>query len=185
MGKREDILTSTLDLITEEGLQSVTFAKIFKRANVGSGTVYNYFKNKEELVNALYKDIAIHMSNFVIEDYDSTETLYEKFKFLLNRIADFAIHYPKELQFLENYSHSPYISENLKNTTDPAMNDFFSIILEGQKQGIIREMNLMMCCQIATGLIISVIKGHLNNKYPLGEAEIKQTIEACWRAIKI
>ena len=46
MGKRDDILTATLDLISEEGLQSTTFSKIFKRANVGSGTVYNYFKNK-------------------------------------------------------------------------------------------------------------------------------------------
>jgi TetR/AcrR family transcriptional regulator, repressor of fatR-cypB operon len=65
------------------------------------------------------------------------------------------------------------------------MNEFFSIILEGQKQGIIREMNLMMCCQIAPGLIISVIKGHLHNNYPLSEVEINQAIEACWRAIKI
>ena len=185
MGKRDDILMSTLDLITEEGLQSVTFAKIFKRANVGSGTVYNYFKNKEELVNELYKAIAIHMSSFMIENYDPTETLYERFKFLLNRIADFAIHYPKELQFIENHYNSPCISEELKNTTAPAMDEFFSIILEGQKQGIIREMNLMMCCQIAPGLIISVVKGHLHNKYPLSEVEIKQAIEACWRAIKI
>lgn len=185
MGKREDILTATLDLITEEGLQSVTFAKIFKRANVGSGTVYNYFKNKEELVNELYKDILIHMSEFTLENYDPTVTLYERFKLYLNRIADFAINYPKELQFLENYSHSPYISEEFRSMTDSAMNGFFSIILEGQKQGIVREMNLMMCCQIATGLIIAVIKGHLNNKYPLSEVEIKQTIESCWKAIKV
>ena len=78
MGKNEDILVATLDLITEEGLQSVTFAKIFKRANVGSGTFYNYFNNKEELVNNLFEKIIIHLSKFVIEDYDSKNDLIWK-----------------------------------------------------------------------------------------------------------
>ena len=185
MGKREDILMATLDLIIEEGLQSVTFAKIFKRANVGSGTVYNYFENKEELVNELFKQISMHMSEFIIENYDPTVTLYERFKFYLHRMADFAINYPTELQFIENYCHSPYISEELRSNAFPSLNEFFSIISEGQKQGIIREMNLMICCQIVSGLIISVIKGFLNNKYPLSEVEIQQTIEACWKAIKV
>ncbi len=185
IGKREDILTAALDLINEEGLQSVTFSKIFKRANVGSGTVYNYFKNKEELVNELFKQISMHMSNFIIENYDPTVTLYERFKFFLQKMADFAINYPIELQFLENYSHSPYISQELRNAAFPTMNEFYSIIVEGQKQGIIREMNLMMCCQIVNGLIISVIKGFLNNKYPLSKVELQQTIEACWKAIKV
>lgn len=185
MGKREDILNATLDLITEEGLQSVTFAKIFKQANVGSGTLYNYFKNKEELVNELFKETTMHMSKFVITNYNPTLTLYERFKCFLQNMADFALTYPKELWFIENYYHSPYISEELRKADMSSMKEFYSIILEGQKQGIIREMNLMMCCQIVTSLITSVIKGFLNNKYPLTRVEIQQTIEMCWKAIKI
>ncbi len=185
MGKREDILLATLELITKEGLQSVTFAKIFKQANVGSGTLYNYFKNKEEIVNELYKEISLHMSKFCIDDYDRTVSLYERFKFFLNKIADFSINYPKELWFLENYSHSPYISEELRELEDPTMKEFFLIILEGQKQGLIREMDLRLCCSIASGVITSVIKGYLNGKYKLTEVEIQQAIEACWKAIKI
>ncbi|MDG0812818.1 TetR/AcrR family transcriptional regulator [Cohnella rhizosphaerae] len=61
MGKRQDIMDATLDLIHEEGLQSVTFSKIFKKADVGSGTIYNYFSNKEELVNAVYKEARMLM----------------------------------------------------------------------------------------------------------------------------
>lgn len=63
MSKKQDIMAATLDLIHEEGLQSVTFSKIFKKANVGSGTVYNYFANKEELVNAVYKEARTHMGS--------------------------------------------------------------------------------------------------------------------------
>ncbi|OPX44124.1 HTH-type transcriptional repressor Bm3R1 [Ruminiclostridium hungatei] len=185
MGKREDILTATLELITEEGLQSVTFAKIFKRANVGSGTLYNYFQNKEELVNALYKEIIRHMSDFCIQNYDPAAPLYERFKFFLKKIADFSIAYPKEHWLVDNFSHSPYISEELRNIEDPTMKEFFAVILEGQKQGLIREMDIMLCCSIAGGIVTSVIKGYLNGKYLLTEVEIQQTIEACWKAVKV
>jgi AcrR family transcriptional regulator len=185
LGKREDILMSTLDLIIEEGLQSVTFAKIFKKANVGSGTVYNYFQNKEELVNELFKQISIHMSEFILEGYNPSLTLYERFKFFLQKMADFALNYPKELHFLENHFHSPYISEELRNESEAGISELYSIILEGQKQGIIREMNLMMCCQMVYGMVGSVIKGFLNNKYQLNAIEIQQVIEASWKAIKI
>jgi AcrR family transcriptional regulator len=185
LGKREDILMSTLDLIIEEGLQSVTFAKIFKKANVGSGTVYNYFQNKEELVNELFKLISMHMSKFLLEGQNPSLTLYERFKFFLQKMASFALNYPKELYFIENHFHSPYISEDLRIEADAGMSELYSIILEGQKQGIIREMNLMLCCQMVHGMVLSVIKGFLANKYPLNETEILQVIEASWKAIRL
>ncbi len=185
MGKREHILMATLDLIIKEGLQSVTFAKIFKEANVGSGTVYNYFSNKEELINELFKYVSIHMSECVSENYDLTATVYERFKSFLYKLADFAIKYPKEVQFIENYYHSPYISEEYKAISNSTLNQISSIIIDGQKQGLIKNMNIIMCCQISNGLILSVIKGFLNGKYPLNELDIQQAIESSWKAIKI
>ncbi|MEK3904484.1 TetR/AcrR family transcriptional regulator [Paenibacillus sp. FSL R7-0179] len=185
MGKRDDILQATLDLITEEGLQSVTFAKIFKRANVGSSTFYHYFENKEQLVNELYQKVRIHKNEFVMNGYDPGLTIYERVKSLLKNTAIYSLHYPKEVDFTENYGSSPYIAEDLRNTPAPSTLEIFSIIDEGQRQGIIREMNVCLCYQLIYGILIAVIKGYLDGKYPLNEQQIQQTIEACWLAIKL
>lgn len=185
MGKREDILQSTLDLITEEGLQSVTFAKIFKRASVGSSTFYHYFDNKEQLVNELYHNIRTHKGEFVMNGYDRSMTIYERVKGILKNAAEYSLQFPKEVEFTENYCSSPYISEELRNSPDPSVIEIFSIIEEGQKQGIIREMNIVLCCQLVWGIVTSVIKGYLSGKYPLDDHQIQQTIEACWLAIKV
>lgn len=185
MGKREDILMATLDLITEEGLQSITFAKIFKRANVASATFYYYFENKEELVNELYKQSRIDMGEVVMEKYDPTVSIYERFKYFLKNVMDYAIKYPKELWFMENYSHSPYISEELRNMNDKSMTEFFTILSEGQKQGFIKSMDINLCCQLVFGVILSVAKGLLLKKYKLNDLEIIQIIESCWKLIRI
>ena len=67
MSKKKDIMDATLALIHEEGLQSVTFSKLFKRAGVGSGTIYNYFANKEEFVNAVYRDARMLMGEHMLQ----------------------------------------------------------------------------------------------------------------------
>lgn len=185
MGKRDDILNATLDLIVEEGIQAVKFAKIFSKANVGSGTVYNYFKNKDELINELFKSILAHMSEFSMKNYNNSATIYERFKFFLKTHVDYTLKYPKEMEFLESYSNSPCIYEEIKKIEIPIITEFFVIISEGQVQGLIRKMDLHLCLQIVQGIISFVIKGHFLRKYELTDVEIEEIIESCWRAIKI
>ncbi|WP_244905527.1 TetR/AcrR family transcriptional regulator [Paenibacillus physcomitrellae] len=185
LSKRTDILKATLDLIHEEGLQSVTFSKIFKKANVGSGTVFNYFSSKEELVNEVYREARIHMGEALLKGYDGSLGLYERFKRLqLNRL-EFGMQSPKEYLFIDSYSYSPYISPELRHMEDYSLEVFSSLIAEGQKQGLIRPIDLRLCHQIINGVISSILKGYFVEKYPLDEQQIQQTLEASWKAISL
>ncbi len=185
MSMRDDILTATLDLISEEGLQSITFSKIFKRANVGSGTVYNYFKNKEELVGALYIRTIDLFSDVMLQNYDPSESVFLCFKRLLTNMACFAHTYQKEQGFLENYSHSPFISEEIRNRDIPAMTVCIHLIQHGTEQGLIRKINPMMCAQMINGMLTGAIQGASLGKYPMDDKEFEQVIEICWRAFII
>ena len=48
--KKRDIALSSKDLILEKGINNITISQIAKSAKIGKGTVYEYFKNKEEIV---------------------------------------------------------------------------------------------------------------------------------------
>ncbi|MFC5451525.1 TetR/AcrR family transcriptional regulator [Paenibacillus aestuarii] len=187
MSKKQDIMAATLDLIDEEGLQSVTFAKIFKKANVGSGTIYNYFANKEELVNAVYREARLLMGEYLLKGYDPEASLYERFKCLqLNRLK-FGMHHPKEFLFIDSFSFSPYISPELRDMDD-AQNSrevILSLIIEGQKQGVFKEMDSHLCHQLIHGIISSILKGYYVQKYPLNEIQTQQVLEASWKAILV
>lgn len=187
MGKKQDIMAATLDLIHEEGLQSVTFSKIFKKANVGAGTIYNYFANKEELINSVYKEARMHLGEYLLRGYNPEASLYERFKCLqLNRLQ-FGVHFPKEHQFIDTFSYSPYISPELRNMDDAhhSREVVLSLIVEGQKQGIIKEMDSHLCHQLIHGIISSILKGYYVNKYPLSELQIQQILESSWKAILV
>ncbi|QGQ99088.1 TetR/AcrR family transcriptional regulator [Paenibacillus psychroresistens] len=186
MSKREDIMIATLDLIDEEGLQSVTFSKILKKANVGSGTIFNYFSSKEELVNEVYKEARVHMGHCLLAGYNSELSLYERFKCLqLNRLQ-FGIAFPKEFLFIDSYSYSPYISPEIRNLDDAGSTlEVLNVIIEGQKHGIIKEMDSHLCHQLIHGIISSILKGYFVRKYPLSDLQVQQTLEASWKAILV
>ena len=58
--KRKDIALSCRELFVTHGIKDLTISKLAKTAGVGKGTMYDYFKNKEdivfELVNIMMKE---------------------------------------------------------------------------------------------------------------------------------
>jgi len=48
--KKKDIALATKALILSEGIGNITISQIAKAAEIGKGTVYEYFKNKDEIV---------------------------------------------------------------------------------------------------------------------------------------
>ena len=48
--KRKDIALSCKRLILENGISNLTVSKVAKTAGIGKGTIYEYFKNKDEIV---------------------------------------------------------------------------------------------------------------------------------------
>ncbi len=51
--RKKQILTSATKIIGEKGFQNATIAEIAKEAGIGDATIYEYFKNKEDLLLAI------------------------------------------------------------------------------------------------------------------------------------
>lgn len=69
--KRNDLLNAGYELFTSIGFSNTTITSIAKKANVGKGTFYLYFKDKEDIRNVLIAQ-------------KSSEILQEAFKSLNN-----------------------------------------------------------------------------------------------------
>ena len=59
--RRERILMAGLDAFTKRGFENCTIDEIAHAAGVGKGTVYNYFRTKEDLVVSFMVDVERQM----------------------------------------------------------------------------------------------------------------------------
>ena len=57
MNKRASIQLAALKLLAVNGLHATPMSAIAKEAGTGMGTIYNYFPNKEVLINSLYVSV--------------------------------------------------------------------------------------------------------------------------------
>lgn len=90
---RETLLNTARALAEEEGLQKLNIRSIAKKAGVASGTVYNYFSGKDEILLALtkeyWKQVLLEMDDAIITD-SFCEALPEMYKYLKQTIRQAA-----------------------------------------------------------------------------------------------
>ncbi len=64
--KRKDIALACKEIFFQNGINDLTISQIAKTAGVGKGTIYDYFKNKEDIVFEIV-NILIQERNVVVE----------------------------------------------------------------------------------------------------------------------
>lgn len=55
MNRKEEILLVTLELAAENGLSNVSMAQIAEKIGIRKPSLYNHFKSKEEIIEAMYR----------------------------------------------------------------------------------------------------------------------------------
>lgn len=114
--KKKDIALAAKQLILREGINNITIAQIAKAANIGKGTVYEYFKNKEEIVFELVEMLMQEHNKVKEENLASLHVTREKVKYF------FRFFYAHEsLELREIYKQFTAIALSAQND---AMLDF-------------------------------------------------------------
>jgi len=54
---RDALIAAARDIMTEKGVDAATMLEIAERADVGAGTVYNYFRSKDDLAIAVLETL--------------------------------------------------------------------------------------------------------------------------------
>ena len=67
--KRNAILDAAARLFAERGLTAAPTSEISKQAAVAEGTLFTYFKTKDDLINALYREIKLELADAMMSGF--------------------------------------------------------------------------------------------------------------------
>ncbi len=98
----DKIISTAVELIYVNGIGNVTMKQIAQSANVGRTTLYEYFKDKNELLKVVLK---VHYDSIYKSDIEMKESVCEE-EFLRNSLTFFADCYlqnPKSSIFINDY----------------------------------------------------------------------------------
>jgi len=73
--KIKAIYSATLRLFETQGIAGINMANVAKEAGIATGTVYIYFKSKEELLNTLFKETKIRSAEKIAKGYSTSDLI--------------------------------------------------------------------------------------------------------------
>src|ERR1700720_3096417 len=92
---------STLTLVSQVGLVGLTIPLIARQSKVATGTLYIYFKNKEELILSLYKEIKKNFQTRMFVDYDPAVPVKDSLRKMWENSLTYAVSNYEEQIFLQ------------------------------------------------------------------------------------
>jgi TetR/AcrR family transcriptional regulator len=143
--RRNQILDAARALLFTSGLHSISISRISKKAELGVGTIYFYYKNKEEIFVALQKEgVALFYSKiFKISKKDIG--FEEKLVCIADAYLSFSREHKHYFDIINYFLSSPivFFERDLKNQIDMSGHKILLIIedvvAKGVKQGIFNE----------------------------------------------
>jgi len=78
--KKKDIALSCKELFVRKGIRDLTISEVAKSAGIGKGTIYEYFKNKEEIVFEIVSILMQEHSEKLLSEIEQIECTKDKIK---------------------------------------------------------------------------------------------------------
>jgi len=97
---RKKLKEAALDAFSEKSIDAVTVEEITEKADVGKGTLYQYFDDKEEIVVTLVEEAVEHLIERIRSYESAPETLEDMLEHLLNAHYEFFVDSSEEFLLL-------------------------------------------------------------------------------------
>jgi AcrR family transcriptional regulator len=176
--KRDDILNAALKLIAGQGFHAAPMSQIAGEANIGVGTIYRYFKNKDELINGLYLEIRKRMAEAIAKGQDPASPVKTLFVKSLRNLIRYLIEHPTEIQFTEQYDNSPFITEETKNEIEKIASPISDLLARAKTEKLLKPLPFPVLMSMFSGASMGLLKAYLRKKS--SPAKMNEAIEAIW-----
>lgn len=182
--KTEQIFRATLRLVRDKGLAGVTMCEIAKSAGIATGTLYIYFKNKDELINTLFRECKKASIDSYFKDYDPSGPFKPGFAIVWTNILQYRVRHFEEVVFMEQCYHSPFVDECTMNLTKQLIQPLLKLIERGKEENVFKETDTFVLLIFMIGSIHEGVKNAHYSRKPLNKTSVDAMFRMCWDGMK-
>jgi AcrR family transcriptional regulator len=141
--RRDELCEKALKAFARYGYKKTTLDDIAKEANVSKGTIYNYFKNKEDVYTQTVTLAGSKWINWLKDSINDKSSAIDKFSTMLKNALLYLSRNPDFQQVLQDnpqalpiVSHSPFLEQEISGKKI-----LRSVLEQGVQEGVFRPMN--------------------------------------------
>jgi AcrR family transcriptional regulator len=169
---KEQVVKTVLAMIHEG--TPVTMDKVAFRCGVSKGTVYNYFKNKKDLLNTVHEAVIIPIKKGSNKIFEKNIPPMEKIYGFVGNVFDFQKEYPLYFKFIQSQrSAADAVTERMEVIIIPLVN----VCREGMRQGEFVDADPYVMAAMIFGTVVGPLESLTYREDALQDLEkLKQEI---------
>ena len=137
--KRNAILNGATRLFAERGLTAAPTSEISKLAGVAEGTLFTYFKTKDDLINGLYREIKLELADAMMSDFPRKKSAGTRLRHVWDRYVNWGIANPKQRKVLAQLMVSEVLTKESRDAGSAPFVEFQAVIRDAIEQHIFRN----------------------------------------------
>lgn len=141
--RKEKILEAALECFSTKGYYASTVDDIVKYSKLSKGSVYNYFKSKEEIFISLLHQRNVSVLEELTQSLAEISSPLEKLRYWIKTDIPYNINKKKFMHVhIESWLYAadaPHVKEVLKEQFDLSFQLTQEIVIQGQEAGEIRQ----------------------------------------------
>lgn len=139
--KYHRILEAAVKVFAEQGFYQSTISQIAREAGVADGTIYLYFKNKDDILVQFFTYKTKLVFDKFREEVDKADNCYDKLRNLIRRHLE-EFQNDRNMAVLyqaETHQNSRLVEEQIKEMSKLYLDIVSEIVEQGQEEGRIRK----------------------------------------------
>ena len=136
--RKQQILNHALDLFVEKGYHATHTSEISEKVGIASGTLFNYFERKEDIINDLYIQIKTEIFSKIFTSKETEEHIFSFLKRVWMNFVLWGLKNYNKVLFLCQMEDSPIISSEIKSKVEEQKTDYMSTYQEAVDQGFLK-----------------------------------------------
>lgn len=152
--KQQDILKAATRIFAQRDYHKVTMEEIADAAKVGKGTLYRYYKNKEDLYFSIIKKGLETLYEYITREAEKEEDLLSRIKKVIScALIFFEKNKPFVKVFLQEevkFQTKGFI--HCKESLDKSIRLIENLIAQGQKEGVFKTVDVSVAASLLIGM---------------------------------
>lgn len=165
-GKYHQILEAAIKVFAEQGFHQATISQIAKEAGVADGTIYLYFKNKEDIMVNFFGYKTKEVFGRFREEVDKADNARDKLRLLIKRhLEEFQRDRSMAILYqTETRRFSRMCEEQIREMSKMYLDLVSEIVESGQDEGLMRkDLYMGLVKRFIIGAIDEVINTWLHS----------------------
>ena len=177
----EQIFDATDRLMAKEGLHHLSMHKLAKEAGIAAGTIYLYFKSKDELLAQFARRVFNKFVVAIEEGFDESQSFFEQYRKMWWNIWHFLQENPTILSNMNQYQSLPEFIEIFKTLENSCWERF---CIKGQAANVLAYLDphMLFLLSLKTAMVIASDNKFLGTT--VTDVILESVIERSWRAIQ-